>query len=875
MSTLSRDLHYAIRALLANPGFTAVAVLSLAIGIGANTAIFSVTNALLLRPLPYENADRQVILWNTSPGLGITEDWFSTAQYFDIRNGQQSFEDVAIAIGANANLTGDGDPERVGTIRVSSNLLPMLGARPLLGDLFSSDDDSPGKTGKALLGYGTWIRRYGGDRGVLGRSLTLNGQPHEIIGVLPASFSLPREVMPTLGVVEDAEVVLPLPMAANAAEVRNREDYNVIATLKPGATVEQARAELDILTARLRREHPDFYPPNGGLTFRVLPLQEQTVGRARLALLVLVASVAFVLLIACANVANLLLSRALARQREVAVRAALGASRWRVVRQLLTESLVLAALGGLLGLVLSYVCLEGIRSLGEASVPRLHEIAIDRRVLLFTFAVSALAGVIFGLAPAIRLSSLDLHANLKDASRGSAGASAVWGRGQNLRQLLVVAELALSVTLLIGAGLLIRSFTHLQNVSPGFNPSNVLTLELTMTGRKYNDADAILQAYKQLWERLAALPGVTAAGGVSALPLSQMMAWGPITVEGRTAPEGEKFINADIRIVSGEYFKAMDIPLIQGRLFSQELDTRTSPRVVIIDERMARQFWPGENPIGRRIRTGGFDVTPDTPWMTIVGVVNSVKQDALDAESRIAYYRFQGQTPSRALNVVVRSATEPAGLTGAVTSEIRALDPDLPIYKMRTMEERVEASLAERRFSMLLLTLFATLALGLAAIGIYGVMSYVVSQGTRELGIRLALGAAPRDLLLLVVRQGMSIAVIGMVLGLAGAFALTRFMRTLLYGVQASDPVTFAAIARDVDTRRAGGLLRAGQTRGENRSDCVAQDGIARISRTNQAERADGHVHDEHDDTMNTKGPLASHREHRVIVRIVLERGRS
>ena len=369
MSTLSRDLHYAIRALLANPGFTAVAVLSLAIGIGANTAIFSVTNALLLRPLPYENADRQVILWNTSPGLGITEDWFSTAQYFDIRNGQQSFEDVAIAIGANANLTGDGDPERVGTIRVSSNLLPMLGARPLLGDLFGPDDDRPGKTGKALLGYGTWMRRYGGDRGVVGRSLTLNGQPHEVVGVLPASFSLPREVMPTLGVVEDAEVVLPLPMAANAAEVRNREDYNVIATLKPGATVEQARAELDILTARLRREHPDFYPPNGGLTFRVLPLQEQTVGRARLALLVLVASVAFVLLIACANVANLLLSRALARQREVAVRAALGASRWRVVRQLLTESLVLAALGGLLGLVLSYVCLEGIRSLGEASVP--------------------------------------------------------------------------------------------------------------------------------------------------------------------------------------------------------------------------------------------------------------------------------------------------------------------------------------------------------------------------------------------------------------------------------------------------------------------------------------------------------------------------
>ncbi len=595
MSTLSQDLRFAIRVLLANPGFSIVAVLSLAIGIGANSAIFSVASALLLRPLPYTNANRQVILWNTSPGLGIVEDWFSTAQYFDIRNGTQSFEDVAIAIGANSNLTGDGEPERVGTIRVSSNLLPLLGVRPLLGDLFGPDDDRPGKTGKALLGFGTWTARYGGDRNVIGRALTLNGQPYEVVGILPASFSLPREVMPTLGVVDDAEVVLPLPLAANAAEVRNREDYNIIATLKPGVAIAQARVELDALTARLRREHPDFYPPNGGLTFRVLPLQEQAVGRVRLALLVLAASVAFVLLIACANVANLLLSRALARQKEVAVRLALGASRWHIVRQFLTESLVLAFAGGLVGLLLSFFCLQGIRSLGEASVPRLHEIAIDWRVLLFTMAISVLAGAIFGLAPALRLSTLDLHGNLKDASRGSAGASAVWGRGQNLRRLLVVAELALSVMLLIGAGLLIRSFSQLQHVSPGFNPANVLTLELTMTGRKYNDADSVLQTYKQLWERLSALPGVTAAGGVSALPLSQMMAWGPITIEGRTAPEGEKFINADIRVVGGDYFRAMDIPLRQGRLFSQEHDTRTSPRVVVIDERMASQFWPGED----------------------------------------------------------------------------------------------------------------------------------------------------------------------------------------------------------------------------------------------------------------------------------------
>jgi predicted permease len=795
MSTLVQDVRYACRTLAASPGFAVAAVLSLAIGIGANTAIFSVASALLLRPLPYKDADRQVILWNTSPGLGITEDWFSTAQYFDIRTSVPSFESVALAIGANANLTGDGEPERIGTIRVSSNLLPMLGVRPLLGDLFTSEDDRPGQTGKALIGFGTWTRRYGSNPDVVGRSLTLNGQPYQVVGILPPTFSLPREVMPTLGVVDDAEVVLPLPLAANAAEVRNREDYNIIATLAPGRRIEQTRAELDALTARLRREHPDFYPPNGGLTFRVVPLQEQAVGRVRPALVVLAAAVAFVLLIACGNVANLLLSRAVVRQREIAVRAVLGASRWRLARQLLTESLLLACAGGALGLLVAFLCLQGIRALGEASVPRLDEIGFDWRVLLFTVAVSLVAGVIFGLAPTLRLSSVDLQRHLTDGTRGSSGTSALWGRGRNLRRLLVVAELALSVMLLVGAGLLVRSFANLQRVSPGFDASGVLTLELTMSGRKYNDAEAVYQAYRQLWERLSALPGVTAAGGVTALPLSQMMAWGPITVEGRAVPKGEKFLNADIRVVGGDYFRAMNIPLVRGRWFSQEHDTRTTPRVVLVDERMAETLWPGQDPIGRRIRTGGFDVTPDTPWMTVVGVVGAVKQDALDADSRMAYYRFAGQTPSRAMNVVVRSAADPAGLAPAVIQQIRSLDPDLPIYRMRTMGERVAASLAERRFSMLLLTLLAGVALVLAAIGVYGVMSYLVSQGTRELGIRLALGAAPRDVLMLVVRQGMLVAAAGMSLGLIGALAGTRYMRALLFGVHASDPGTFAAIA--------------------------------------------------------------------------------
>jgi len=794
MSTFLRDARYALRGFAANPAFVVVAMVSLAVGIGANTAIFSVASALLLRPLPYKNADRQVILWNTSPGLGITEDWFSTAQYFDIKTEVRSFADVALAIGANSNLTGDGEPERVGTIRVSSNLLPMLGAQPILGGLFSAEDDLPGRTGRAILGYSTWMRRYGRDPAIVGRSLTLNGQPYEVIGVLPRSFSLPREVMPTLGVVEDAEVVLPLPLAANAASVRNREDYNVIATLAPGATIEGTRAELDALTARLRQAHPDFYPPNGGLTFRVLPLQEQAVGRVRFALLVLAASVGFVLLIACVNVANLLLSRALARQREVAVRAALGASRGRLIGQLLTESIMLALAGGAAGLAVSYLCLEGIRALGSASVPRLHEIDMNWRVMLYAFGISLISGVLFGLAPALRLSRVDLQTQLKDAGRGSAGTSAVWGRGHALRRLLVVGELALSVMLLIGAGLLFRSFSHLQKISPGFSPDNVLTLELTMTGRKYGDAEAVLQTYKQLWERLSQLPGVTAAGGVTALPLSRMMAWGPITVEGRAVAAGEKFINADIRVVGGDYFRAMEIPLLNGRLFNEQ-DTRTAPRVVVIDEHMAQQLWPGADPLGKRIRTGGFDVTPDTSWMTVIGVVGRVKQDGLDADSRMAYYRYQDQTPSRAMNVVVRSIRDPAGLAGAVTQQIRQLDPDMPIYKMRTMSDRLDDSLAERRFSMLLLTLFAVVALALAASGVYGVMAYLVSQGTRELGIRLALGAAPRDLLTLVIRQGLVVALSGTGLGLAGALILTRFMRALLFGVRPTDPLTFGAIA--------------------------------------------------------------------------------
>ena len=786
-----RDLGHAIRGLAKSPAFTAAAVLSLAIGIGANTAVFSVVSALLLRPLPYQDAERLVILWNRSPGLNITEDWFSTAQYFDIKNGHRGFEQVAIAIGGNYNLTGGGEPERIGVVRVSSNLLPMLGARPALGRLFVADEDAPGRPATAVLAYGTWVRRYGADPRVVGTSIVLNGQTCEVIGVLPEAFSLPREVLPTLGVAEDGEMFLPLPLAAAAASVRGHEDYNIIGKLRIGVSAAQAQAEMNAITARLRREYPDVYPPNGGLTFGVVPLLDQVVGNVRRTLLILLGSVGFVLLIACANVANLLLSRALTREKEMAVRSALGASRSRIVGQLLTESVLLALLGGTGGVLLSAAAVRWIRLLQPRNIPRLHDITLDTRVLLFTLAVSLASGILFGLAPVFSIGRLDLYTTLKEG-RGSSGTSAVWGRGNNMRKILVAAELALSVVLLVGAGLLIRSFARLQQVSPGFDDRGVLTLELTMTGRKYGDRQAVLETYRQLWSRLDRLPGVTASGGISALPLSGYFSWGPITVEGRTPPPGENFINADQRVVGGRYFQAMSIPLVRGRLFDEQ-DAIDKPAAIIVDEFMAAELWPNQDPIGKRVRFG--DLKSTAPWRTVVGVVGRVKQYGLDTDGRIALYIPHTQAPARALFVVVRSGGNPAALTAAVKKEIRALDPDLPLYHVMPMTERVDESLARQRFLMLLLTLFAVLALALTTIGIYGVMTFLVAQGTRDIGIRIALGASEQAVVALVVGQGMAVAAAGALAGLAGALLLARVMRSLLFDVGGSDPVTFTAVA--------------------------------------------------------------------------------
>jgi predicted permease len=793
MHTVLHDIRYAVRLFAGQPGFALVAVLSLAIGIGANTAVFSVAHALLARPLPYADADRLAILWNRSPGLNIEEDWFSTAQYFDIRNANSTFEDLAIAVGSTVNVTGDGsEAERIGVIRVSSNLLPLLGARPALGGLFVPEDDVPGRSQTAVLGYGTWARRYGEDPGIVGRTIHLNGQPAEIIGVLPRSFSLPREVLPTLGVAEDGEIFLPLPLNEGAAQFRGREDYNILAKLKSGASFAAAQAEMDVLTARLRRDFPNTYPPNGGLTFSVVPLLEQVVGDVRRPLLILTGAVGFVLLIACANVANLLLARALARQREITVRSALGASRWRITRQLLTESGLLALAGGVLGVVLAIGGISWIQAFQPPNVPRLRDIAVTGEVLLFTTIICLGSALLFGLAPALGVRRFDLQTSLRDDGRGSGGSRAFWGRGSALRRALVAGELALSVVLLVGAGLLIRSVGQLQRVAPGFTPSGVLTFELSLVGTKYPNGPVAIGAFKQLWQRFDALPGVVASGGITSVPLSGYFAWGPITIEGRVPAGGEDFINADMRMAGGQYFEAMRIPLLPGRFFT-DADGPDAQRVVIVDEYLAQQYWPNENPVGKRLRTGPLS-SGSTNWMTVVGVVGRVKQYDLESDGRIVIYLPQTQVNARSLYVAIRTRADPAALLPSVREAVRSFDPDIPIYRAKTMETRVDESLARPRFAMTLLTVFAGVALVLAAVGIYGVMAYLVAQSTRELGIRIALGATERGVLGFVFLQGLAVATIGLTAGVVGAWLLTRLMQSMLFGVGRTDPPTFLAV---------------------------------------------------------------------------------
>jgi predicted permease len=780
-------MRYGIRMLAKKPTFTIIAIFTLALGIGANSAIFSVVNGLLLRPLPYRDSGRLAIIWTHSPGANVAQDWPSPGQFSAIKSQNSVFEELAIAQGTSVNLTGRAEPERLGVIRTSSSLFSLLGVQPLLGRAFLPQEDTPGQTPVVILSYGLWQRRFGGDPKVLGQSLMLSGRSYTVVGVMPSDFMLNKEVMPTVGGVEDAEMLLPLPMSAENLSVQGDENYNVLARLKPGVSIRQAQAELNLAVSHLQQQFPEDYPPGRAFSMSVRPLLEQVVGDVRTALLVLLGAVGCVLLVACANVANLLLAWASGREKEIAIRTAIGADRWRIIRQLLTESVLLSMLGGALGLLIAVWSLDGLRWLNPGNIPRLQEVGMDGRVLGFTCAVAMLTGILFGLAPALRSSHINLNETLKEGGR-----SLVSGGHHRLRSLLVVVEIALSLVLLIGAGLLIRSFMRVQQVEPGFAAQNVVTLRLSVTGTSYAEESRRPIFYQQLWERIRHLPGVEAAGGVTVLPLSGSIGWGGITIEGYDpAATGQSAIQADGRTASTGYFETMKIPLIGGRFFTEQ-DTKDSLKVIVVDENMARRYWPGASPVGRRLKFGGAE--DDTPWLTVVGVVGNVKQYALDTDSRVTLYMPQTQSPAGTMYVAARTTTDPISLVAAITKEARALDPNVPIYDVKTMQQRLSESLARRRFAMFALGLFAVVAMLLASIGIYGVMSYSVEQRTREIGIRVALGAQTRDVLKLVVGQGMLLAAIGVCTGLLGAVAVTRVMSSLLFGVSTTDPVTFAGI---------------------------------------------------------------------------------
>ncbi|HTX36027.1 MAG TPA: ABC transporter permease [Bryobacteraceae bacterium] len=778
-----QDFRYGSRALRHNLGLTLVIVASLAIGIGANSAIFSVVDALLLRPLPYPHPDRLAAVWLHSPGIGIFRDWPSPGQYIDLQNENHSFEQMALAQSRSFTLTGRDRPERVDAMRGQSSLLRMLGARPRLGRLLLPEEDQPGKPAVAILSDGVWKRLFNADPAIVGKSITLNGNPFTVAGVLERGFMLNAEVMPSEGPMDKIDIFLPLPLGADAVTRRGDENYNILVRLKPGVSLQRAQADIDVIANRIRIK--DKRDRTFGMT--VVGLQDQVVGDVRRALLVLLGSVALVLLIACANVANLLLTRAAGREKEVAIRTALGAGWQRLVRQLLTESILLGALGGAAGLAIAEASLMVVRAMNPGNIPRLEDIGINATVLAFTFGISLATGILFGVAPAWRAVKVDLNTSLKAGGRSGQGDAGMGLARHRLRGLLVVSELAFSLMLLIGAGLLIRSFVRLQAVPPGFSADHLLTMQVAATGPKYRQDKPTAQFYREVESRIARLPGVESDGAVNVLPLTGTVGWGQINVEGYAPPPGQE-LQVDMRTASNDYFRTMKIPLRRGRFFSEH-DTGDTPQVVIIEEKFAERFWPHQDPIGKHLW-----FNPKKPF-TIVGVVGTVKQYGLDTDGKIAVYFADEQNPDNGMFVVARTEGDPAQLSAAAVREIHAVDPDVPVYGVRSMEDRLYESLARQRFASTMLGAFAAFALLLAGVGTYGVMSYLVSQSTHDIGVRVALGARTGNILGLVVRQGMQLAGIGIVCGLAGAAALTRVMAGLLFGVSTRDAATFSAVA--------------------------------------------------------------------------------
>jgi putative ABC transport system permease protein len=773
MDNLWQDIRYGLRTLVRNPSFTVVAIVVLALGIGANTAIFTVVNAVLLRPLPFNQPDRLVRVWPQKLDTSV-----SKAEFVELKEQNHSFADLAGYSGWSFTLTGRDEPAKVEGARTTASFFSLLGSTATLGRTFLPDEDLPGHSSVAILSYGSWQSRFGADRNILGHSIVVDGESRTIVGVLPRSFKFPDNGFSKL----DVELVVPAELAPG-----NRNDFtagylSLIGRLNPNVSAEQAQAEVSSI-ARNSRTKLSIPTDSYGLEAAVQPLQKELVGETRLLLVVLLGAVGLVLLIACANVANLQLARTTARKREIATRAALGASRGRIVRQLLTESVALATLGGLVGVPLALWGIDLLVALLPAEMPRLNEIHMDWRVLSFSFGISLLTGMLFGLAPALQGAMVDLHTTLKEGGRGISGP-----RGR-LRSVLVVTEVALTLILVVGAGLLIKSFWRLRQVDPGFKAENVLSLQLAPPETSYSEDSRKRTFYRQIEERIQQIPGVNTVGAIHLLPMGGNN-WNPgLRVEDQPSPAGATLPHVDWRLITPGYFRAMGTPLISGRWFTDS-DNENSPGVTIVNQTLAKRYWPGQDPIGKRIR-GGFE---GKQWVTIVGVVGDVKEQRLDLPTHLEMYRPYPQAPfPSSMVLMVRANSDPVALAAAVRREVWSVDKDVPVADVQPMTAVLSESFASRRATMLLLVAFAGLAVLLAAVGVYGIVTYAVSQRTHEIGIRIALGATSKDVLRLIVGQGLRLVFIGLALGVVGAYLTTRVLESFLFGISATDPLTFAA----------------------------------------------------------------------------------
>jgi len=779
METLLQDIRYGVRMLRKSPMVTLVALFSLALGISANTVIFSVVNSILLKSLPFHDAERIVLLWGNTPSEGKDRSQVSATDVDDWRHQNTVFEDVTTYGNWSATFLGEGESERIPGIQVGDGYFSIMKGTPLLGRTFLAEEQQDGKDFVVVLGYGLWQRRFGGDPGVIGRKVNLSGRPYTVVGVMPADF----QPLPTSLIDPRGEFYRPVAEPHDENE-RSSRHLRAIARLKPEVTIVQAQTDMNGIARRIEEQYPRH---NTGYGVRLITLPEDTVGGIRPTLITLFVAVGFVLLIACANVGNLLLVRAAGRQKEVAIRRALGAARLRLARQFLTESILLAVVGGALGLLLATWGVSLVESIGSQATPLLSDVKIDLRVLGFTLAISIVTGIVFGLVPALRATNPDLNETLKEGGRSSSGEA-----GHNrIRSVMVVSEVAMALVLLISAGLLIKSVIRLRNVDPGFAADNRLTMSVTLPSAKYPKPQQWVAFYDQLTERLESLPGVKSAGFTSVLPFSGNFDGRGLSVEDHPRPPGEAF-NVDLYIVTPDYPRTMAMRLLRGRELSEQ-DTETTPLVAVINETMVSEMWPGQDPVGKRIKLVGSERNPQ-PWRTVVGVVRDVKQYALDRKDPMQIYLPEAQFPTQFMTLVVHTSSDPKTLTAAVRGTVQEIDKDLAAYNIATMEQLLADSISLRRLSTLLLMIFAAIALILAGVGIFGVISYSVTQRTHEIGVRLALGANRRDIIGLVLRQGMTMTVAGVGIGLLATFALTRMLESLLFNVSATDPVIFVVI---------------------------------------------------------------------------------